>query len=443
LGPASGFTNNPAFAPLTLLSTPTCNPSTGLQTTPSLGIGTNTTVDVDYGDGAATGDGSVADESTCKDSISGSGTLSAQTILSDTPSPGDSFAGSTPETPELSTYPWDPVGSQLNTIALAGQIDGVDPVTLTPATVSADEGTGTCTTPTNPLPQGGFQYGFFGYYFNSSQTSDVWTCTPGVYTDDPFGQFFYNGSNFFFQNHDENTLINFQPGNYYFEEGLTIPQSATANFASGTYVFDNYNDCTSLYHFVRNPNKQICNNYSNYGGFNFNFGFLEHSQDQNYVTLAIDDGAKVNATNVLFYVKTGSVYIGEDAGGLGLGNDGIHSTGIGITPLSGYDGVSIWDAASSTTTGDSDQAELGLGGGNDSYGGIYAPSAQIVDNNTGAISANFIVAQSASFAPVTVPAGQQYFYNLVCGPNSPFTDGFFGFYCSQFNGKSLSVSITP
>ena len=135
-------------------------------------------------------------------------------------------------------------------------------------------------------------------------------------------------------------VINFTgAGTYWFENGLAIPNDANATFASGTYIFDG--------------------------------------------TAALSTGTtsstKVTANNVLFYIESGTA---------SFGNNG----SVAITPLSGYQGVDLWDAVVGGT--------LYLGNNSSSvntYGGIYVPNGSVVDGNNGSLSTSFIVAGTATF----------------------------------------------
>ncbi|MBW4077378.1 MAG: hypothetical protein HIU84_02455 [Acidobacteria bacterium] len=139
-------------------------------------------------------------------------------------------------------------------------------------------------------------------------------------------------------------------GTYWFENGLAIPNDAHATFASATYIFDG--------------------------------------------TTALSTGntssTKIVANNVLFYIESGAA---------SFGNNG----SIAISPLSGYQGVDLWDSVVGGT--------LSLGNNSTSvntYGGIYVPYGAVLDSNNGSISTTFIVASTATFnnglnVNITVP----------------------------------------
>lgn len=441
---SAGLTALPSFAPLTLLSQPqpTCTGSSGPA---DLTVGTDTTLNL-----GAAGTGGLADESNCPGSVSIAtgtypGKLNAATLYSGT-SAGNSVSPASngpAETSESgnSSYPWNPLASLLPSV-----------VTTPPSGTPTNSGsTPLCTVPSGGTNNGGHYY--FGHYTGTGAT---WTCQPGVYPDDPFGAF-RGGTSYFYQGNDT-TTINFEPGNYYFEEGLTVPDGVTANFGSGVYVFDNVNGCGSRIQFETHNTSSACDFYSNYNAFNFNFAFFffnlfggDPYTDNNFESLAVDDGATVNANNVLFYVNSGSVYFGQDNDGFGGGYDpNVLNNGITITPMASYnhtslDGVAIWDAAvpvptypgSSTMT---NTPVLALGAGSDSYGGIYAPTDQVVDNNPGAVTANFIVANSAKFQSQTASGGDGFFGGFGC--NAGYT--FFQNFCKYYeNLTQLSVSLGP
>ncbi len=135
-------------------------------------------------------------------------------------------------------------------------------------------------------------------------------------------------------------VVNFTGGGtYWFENGLAIPNDANATFASATYIFDG---TTAL-------------------------------------TTGSTSATKVTANNVLFYIESGTA---------SFGNNG----SIAISPMSGYQGVDLWDSVVGGT--------LSLGNNStsvNSYGGIYVPYGAVLDGNNGSISTTFIVASTATF----------------------------------------------
>lgn len=135
-------------------------------------------------------------------------------------------------------------------------------------------------------------------------------------------------------------VVNFTGGGtYWFENGLAIPNDANATFASATYIFDG---TTAL-------------------------------------TTGDTSSTKLTANNVLFYIESGTA---------SFGNNG----SVAISPLSGYQGVDLWDSVVGGT--------LSLGNNSTSvntYGGIYVPYGAVLDSNNGSISTTFIVASTATF----------------------------------------------
>ena len=208
------------------------------------------------------------------------------------------------------------------------------------AILSTDPTTNTISGGNNSTyPEAQYYYDKFTDPFSSlvapTPTGPAAACTlaNGVYTCPP-GNYAAN------QTFPNGAVVNFTGGGvYWFENGLAIPNDANATFASATYIFDG--------------------------------------------TAALSTGntssTTISANNVLFYIASGTA---------SFGNNGA----IAITPLSGYQGVDLWDAVIGGT--------LYLGNNSTSvntYGGIYVPNGAVVDGNNGTLSTTFIVASTATF----------------------------------------------
>ena len=137
-----------------------------------------------------------------------------------------------------------------------------------------------------------------------------------------------------------NATINFTGGGtYWFEQGLSLPNGAAATFSSAVYIFDG--------------------------------------------TTALSTGSTANGTisgsNVLFYVRSGSATFSNNGS-------------VSLTPMSGYDGVTVWDAVIGGTL------TLANNSSTNTYGGLYVPNGTISVTNNATIGATFFVASSASLS---------------------------------------------
>ena len=137
-----------------------------------------------------------------------------------------------------------------------------------------------------------------------------------------------------------NSTVNFTGGGtYWFEQGLALPNGVDATFSSAIYIFDG--------------------------------------------TTALSTGSTSNGTisgsNVLFYIRSGSATFSNNGS-------------VSLTPMSGYDGVTVWDAVIGGTL------TLSNNSSTNSYGGLYVPNGTISVSPNATIGATFFVASSASFA---------------------------------------------
>ncbi len=276
----------PSFSPFSLLSATSCS---------ALSLGNNAVLSINVGTG--TGNGSLGVASTCPGAVTvnANAQLLASSINTSDSALNSVTAGSGASYPSSEYY--------------APQVG--DPfASLTPP---ADPPTG-------------------GSVVTCSQSGSTYTCPPGYYATDP-GASWVSGA-----------TVQFTPGGtFWFENGLTISNSANVTFATGTYIFDGTSSALSSA-----PNTTI------------------------------------NATSgVLFYIHTGSVTFGNNAT-------------INIKGLAQYDYVAVWDAAASGTTNPITLGNNGSAGYG--YGGIYAPNGQVVMNNNGTVTAAFLVTDTANIS---------------------------------------------
>ncbi len=310
--PAQGDTNPPlGKAPFTLLNKTSCD---------VLNIG-NGTLSIDVG--ATTGNGALGINSTCPDSvnIANQGVLAAGSIIT-----ADPTLDSVNPNCQTCSYPQHEY--------YGGQLGDPFANVAPPTSVESGMTAGTCQTTTGTQGQ-------------------VYNCSPGFYATDPGQTVFANGGT---------PTVNFTPGgNFWFKQGLSLPNNAIANFATGVYVFDN----------LANP----------VTGSSF----------------STPPGITLNANNVLFYVASGSVTFGN--------NIAISMTGLdGTAGTTDYMGVTIWDASATDinnangTITHIDPLTLGNNGTSGyGYGGIYVPNGEVVDSQNGTLTAAFIVCDSATF----------------------------------------------
>lgn len=164
-----------------------------------------------------------------------------------------------------------------------------------------------------------------------TESLGVWYCNPGNYADDPTTLF------------GNSATVDFFPGNYWFQAGLNMVNNLNVTFGTGTYVF--YGSSTVL---------------SNGPGTNN----------------AID-----GTGGVLFYAPNGWINLANNAN-------------VNLTALPGENGVTIWDASSTT---DASGCTVSLGNNGSlgfSYGGIYVPKGVLCDTQNGTMGASFVVAGS-------------------------------------------------
>ncbi len=160
-------------------------------------------------------------------------------------------------------------------------------------------------------------------------TTITYSCPSGIYGTQPS---FSTSSN---------VVIDFTgTGNYWFQQGLSIPNNATVNFSSGAFIFDGTSPLTT----------------------------------GNNVT--------ANGSNVLLYIGSGPVNLGN--------NDSFT-----LSSLSGYDGVVIWDSVQggTVTIGNNTNVSSNLS----LTGGIYIPYGTLITGSNVAVTTTFLETGTASF----------------------------------------------
>ena len=202
---------------------------------------------------------------------------------------------------------------------------------------------------------------------NSNQTYD---CSPGLYTSQATGVT-VSGQLPVFTNHSN---IQFASGDYEFTMDVLFPIGATIDFGSGTYSF------TATGEAFKVPSAK-------------NFA---HSNNIDPSTVT-----NITGTNVLLYAPNGSMSFGNN-------------NTVNVTPPTDpqYYGVTIWDGPPLSNcplppnplpANYTYQYVVKLANnGNDTYGGIYAPCAQIQTKANGSLYTSFIVASAASFSTGTI-----------------------------------------
>ena len=245
----------------------------------------------------ALGSGVLAVGATCANSVqvNNGATLDASTVLTSNPSLTSLTGGG--------SYPSNEVYAGPLTDPLAGPLTG-----LVPPTTNSSAPTGSCVL---------------------NGVTNIWNCSPGNYAADP--SLTFGGPH---------STVNFQAGNYWFAQGLNLPNTDNVNFNAGVYVFDGSGTVLSTG----------------------------------------TSGDVITGTNVLFYAPNGNINFGNNET-------------INLTALSAYYGVAIWDAAVGGTVTLANNGALGY-----SYGGIYVPNGTVIDSNNGTIGATFIIANSAQFS---------------------------------------------
>ena len=143
-------------------------------------------------------------------------------------------------------------------------------------------------------------------------------------------------------------VVTFGNGTYWFKGGLTLSGAVTVNFDGGTYLF---------------------------GSSTTGLG--------NALTVGNGGSLCTRPEGVLFYIEGGSVST------IGAGQ-------MTLSPMTQNQGVSLWDVAATGTT---DPLTLSNGSSASStFGGVYVPNGEILLTGAGNLTANFVVANTASIS---------------------------------------------
>ncbi len=159
----------------------------------------------------------------------------------------------------------------------------------------------------------------------SGEQNINYTCGSGIYVATPtFDQ-------------TKTSTVDFSGGGtYWFQQGLDIPNNVTVTFSPGTYIFDGS------------------------------------------TALSVGNNVTINGSNVLFYVASGAVEIGE--------NDNIS-----LGASSGYDDVAFWDATNNGAVDVGENSVISFDGG------VYMPQGSLVAGENVTFSSTFIVTDTAQF----------------------------------------------
>lgn len=186
-------------------------------------------------------------------------------------------------------------------------------------------------------------------------SGDSGTCTPGLFSAAVTLA--------------SSVTVTLNSGTYVFSAPVTIDGAATVTFDSGTYDF--------------------AQGLSIGGSAKVTFGagtYLFAGATSSSAALAVSGAASLttSASGVLLYVQSGTCQF----------------TGSGSVQLTGeaaYDGVALWQAAADTNA-----VELsGASAVADSYGGVYAPGADVTNVGSATLSAAFLVAASVDLSGAT------------------------------------------
>jgi len=184
-------------------------------------------------------------------------------------------------------------------------------------------------------------------------STGAYICTGGVYLASNTPNF-PNNSTIYFTGADKNG----NPETTVFDGDLKIPNGSNAHFQSGVYVYA-ANDA---------------------GAFSTGTSNVKNS------------GVSLTGIGVLFYTPTGGITFSN--------NSLVTLTGFPSTGTPYYDGITLWLGGTTNTPATGDGV-LTLGNNStqtNTYGGIYAPSGEVVDSNNGTIATTFIVTGTAVFS---------------------------------------------
>lgn len=277
------------YAPFTILDPTSCNALQAGQGTISINVG------------SGTGNGILGIESTCPGTVtvSNGGTISASSVIT-----GDTLLNSIAPNSNA-TYP----SSEYYNSKFANPFSSLTP----PTKPSGSDQTCTSSTSTG----------------SSGTKTITYSCPSGIYASPPS-----------FSTTDT-TVIDFTgPGTYWFQQGISVPNNATINFSSGSYIFDGTSPLTT------------------------------------------GNNVSANGSNVLLYIESGPVNLGNN-------------TNFSLTAGSGYQNVVIWDAVNggTLTIGNNTNVQSNL----TLEGGIYIPYGTIITGSNVSISTSFLETNTANF----------------------------------------------
>lgn len=281
-------TGGAPYAPFTILDPTSCNAFQAGQGT------------ITINSGSGTGNGIFGVESSCPNTVtvSNGGTIAASSVIT-----GDTQLNSIAPNSKA-TYP----STEYYNNQFANPFSNLTP----PSDPSGSDQSCTSATTTS-----------------GGTTTITYSCPSGIYGSPPS----FSTS--------ANVVIDFTgTGNYWFQQGLSIPNNATVNFSSGAFIFDGASPLTT----------------------------------GNNVT--------ANGSNVLLYIDSGPVILGNN-------------NSFTLSSLSGYDGVVIWDSVhgGTITIGNNTNVSSNLS----LTGGIYIPYGSLITGSNVAVTTSFLETGTASF----------------------------------------------
>ena len=215
--------------------------------------------------------------------------------------------------------------------------------------------------PTPSTPQGVCQV--------SKSFQARYTCSPGEYGSTSNANPTFSGPQTTFSYppgalpaFPNNAVVDFTPGAYRFDVPVSLPNGITATFELGTYAFMKADGAGD--------------------------SFAAPSNSRN---------ASITGNNVLFYAPSGNISFGNNI-----------AVSLTANPDPNYHGVTVWDGPPLSgqpprCPPSSPTYTMTLANnGSDTYGGIYAPCAELMTKQNGTLDSSFIVASSAQFSQNTV-----------------------------------------
>lgn len=277
------------YAPFMVLDPTSCNALQAGQGTISINVG------------SGTGNGILGIESTCSGAVtvSNGGTISASSVIT-----GNTLLNSIAPNSKA-TYP----STEYYNNKFSNPFSSMTP----PSKPSGSDQSCTSSTSTS----------------SSGTKTITYSCPSGIYASPPpFST-------------SDTVVIDFTgPGTYWFQQGLSVPNNASINFSSGSYIFDGT------------------------------------------APLVTGNNVSANGSNVLLYIDSGPVSLGNN-------------TDFSLSAESGYQNVVIWDAVDggTFTIGNNTNVSSNL----TLEGGIYIPNGTLITGSNVSINTSFLETDTANF----------------------------------------------